>query len=215
MAAEHSSDTAEFRLEKRKNQTAFQRDESVSDFLNKEERYLSNIFEVERICELFTLNHGAVQEVKGLYFRALRKNITQGRAIERTVGSLIFHVVRARGIPITMRDIAGKIGVGTHSLFKSYRKVKRGLGLRSIVGDYSNLVARYHGMLKLEPILLRRALGRYELLQKMNLTNDPRVISAFCIYAAAGIEMSEVCEVSGVSESAIRELERKVSTCSS
>ena len=183
----------------------------MSEFLNKEERYLNNVFEVERICGLFTLNHSTTEEVKGLYFKALRKNITQGRSIERTVGCLIYYVVRTRRIPFTMKDIAQKIGVDMHSLFKSYRKIKKALGFRNIASDYSNLIAFYHGKLELAPILLNKAIGHYNLLQKMNLTNDPRVIVAFCLYTASDIDRSVVCEVCGVSESAIRELERKIS----
>jgi len=176
----------------------------------REKRYQTNVFEIERICSLFELKEYYTEEVKRLYYKALCNDLTQGKELTHTIGSLIYYVLRREAYPIPMKRISQELQTNMKTLFKRYKQLKKKLRLEIENYDYSNLINKYNNKIGLNIEQLNQVQQTYE--QMREYYNDPRVkiATAFYLVGRGEYSIKTISENTNVSQSAIQVLAKRL-----
>jgi len=154
-------------------------------------------------------------EICGKVFAKQIKRCTTLRAIA-AAGVCVAVVVRRRGHPLTLADVAMRLGVPSKyvRLAYLYTMKKLGLGRRDLAIDTEayirRLVSAFIDDPDLREVIASRAVEIYRKVREQNLGGkDPKGIAAACVYLAANltnvkITQKQLSNVVGVTEVTLR-----------
>lgn len=152
-----------------------------------------------------------------LYRKAVEKGLIRGRLIESVVAAVLYTICRKYGVPRTLDEIAEISGIPKKEIGRTYRFLKRDLGIKMPLTNPIHYVPRFASELGLSGEVQERAREILEQAIEMGLISGrgPTGVAAAAVYIA-GVLMGErrtqkeVADVAGVTEVTIRNRYREL-----
>lgn len=173
--------------------------------------------ELERTSSQLKLPDNIREAAAHLYRKAVEKGLIRGRLIESVVAAVIYTVCRQYGIPRTLDEIAESSGINKKEIGRTYRFLKRDLGISMPLTNPVHYVPRFSSELGLSGEVQEKA---REILEKaigsgLISGRGPTGVAAAAVYIA-GVLMGErktqkeVADIAGVTEVTIRNRYREL-----
>ncbi|MEM0372266.1 MAG: transcription initiation factor IIB [archaeon] len=173
--------------------------------------------ELERIASSLQLPNNIREAAALLYRKAVEKGLIRGRLIESVVAAVLYTVCRQYGIPRTLDEIAEVSGINKKEIGRTYRFLKRDLGISMPLTNPVHYVPRFASELGLSGQVQEKA---REILEKaigsgLISGRGPTGVAAAAVYIA-GVLMGErktqkeVADIAGVTEVTIRNRYREL-----
>ena len=157
------------------------------------------------------LSEGIFEDAFKLYRRALDKDLIRGKTIEGFVAASLLVVIRERGIPRSLIEIASMIEVDTHVVARLYRELLRDFNLKMPIDEPTKYFDKISARFVLEPQIRGRALEilRDAKTRGMIQGKRPKSIAAAALYLAVKenyieITQKKIAKVSEISEVTLR-----------
>ena len=179
---------------------------------NTYDRNLSTALpEIARIGSKLGMTKGVQQEVAAVYRKALEKGLTRGRSIDALVAASLYLVCNMNKLGRTLDEVADASRVGRKELTRSYKIIKKELGIRIKVNHPNDFVQGFCSKLGLPPETIRKTNEILEEAERKELIDgkSPTGVAAAAIYIASHLTdrvrtQREVADVSSVTEVTIR-----------
>ncbi|MEM3411812.1 MAG: transcription initiation factor IIB [archaeon] len=173
--------------------------------------------ELSKICATLGLSNNIKEAAAMLYRKAVSKGVIRGRLIEAVVAAIVYMVCRQYGIPRTLEEIAEKTNLSKKDIGRTYRYLKKDLGITMPLSNPIHYIPRFASELNLYGEVQERAIKILEEAMKKKLISGrgPTGIAAAAIYIAS-VQLGEhrtqkeVAEVAGVTEVTIRNRYREL-----
>ncbi|RLG21142.1 transcription initiation factor IIB [Candidatus Micrarchaeota archaeon] len=173
--------------------------------------------ELDRIASYSGLPQNVREAAALLYRKAVEKGLIRGRLIESVVAAVIYTVCRQYGIPRTLDEISAVSGINKKEIGRTYRFLKRDLGIKMPLTDPTHYIPRFASELGLSgPVQEKaRALLKEAIDKGLISGRGPTGVAAAAVYIA-GVLMGErrtqkeVADVAGVTEVTIRNRYREL-----
>ena len=173
--------------------------------------------ELERISSSLMLPNNVKEASALLYRKAVEKGLIRGRLIESVVAAVLYTICRQYGIPRTLDEIAEVSGINKKEIGRTYRFLKRDLGIVMPLTNPVHYVPRFASELGLSGEVQEKA---REILEKaigsgLISGRGPTGVAAAAVYIA-GVLMGErktqkeVADIAGVTEVTIRNRYREL-----
>jgi transcription initiation factor TFIIB len=157
------------------------------------------------------LSDGIFEDAFKLYRMALDKDLIRGKTIEGFVAASLLVVIRERGIPRSIIEIASTIDVDTHVVARLYRELLRDFNLKMPIDEPTKYFDKISTRFVLEPQIRGRALEilRDAKTRGMIQGKRPKSIAAAALYLAVKenyieITQKKIAEASEISEVTLR-----------
>ena len=157
------------------------------------------------------LSEGIFEDAFKVYRTALDKDLIRGKTIEGFVAASLVVVVRGRGIPRSLIEIASTIDVDSRVVARLYRELLRDLELKMPLDEPVKYFDKISTRIVLEPRIRGRALEILKGAKARGLVQGkrPKSIAAAALYLAVkenfiGITQKKIAEVSEISEVTLR-----------
>jgi transcription initiation factor TFIIB len=157
------------------------------------------------------LSEGIFEDAFKLYRRALDKDLIRGKTIEGFVAASLLVVIRERGIPRSLLEIASTINMDPHVVARIYRELLRDFGMKMPIDEPTKYFDKISTRFVLEPQIRGRAIEilRNAKAKGMIQGKRPKSIAAAALYLAVkenyiGITQKKIAEVSEISEVTLR-----------
>lgn len=173
--------------------------------------------ELDRIASTLSLPQNIREASALLYRKAVEKGLIRGRLIESVVAAVLYTVCRKYGIPRTLDEIAEVSGISKKEIGRTYRFLKRDLGISMPLTNPVHYVPRFASELGLSGEVQEKAREILEHAIGGGLISGrgPTGVAAAAVYIA-GVLMGErrtqkeVADVAGVTEVTIRNRYREL-----
>ncbi|MFQ6009733.1 MAG: hypothetical protein ACE5J7_01280 [Candidatus Aenigmatarchaeota archaeon] len=140
--------------------------------------------------------------------KASSMGIVKGRKIEKVCCACLYYSCKELGIPCSIHEIAGIVGVDPREAMRSYVSLSRKLGLRIRPSDARTMIPRFCSVLKLPASMETKAL---EMIRNTDgMYCGPRTLAAAAIYLASDKKQKEIAKVLAVSEVSLRSTAKKL-----
>lgn len=166
---------------------------------------------IRLLCSKLNLSKTLQERAADIYKKALFADLVRGRSIDSMVCASIFIANQQLQTARTVDDIAKVARIGPKEIGRTYREVKRKLGIRTPLPTPTIYVDRFCNALALQTKIQRDA---YDIIRRaeeleMNHGKSPSGIAAAAIYIASQVggqprTQREIAEVSNVTEVTIR-----------
>jgi transcription initiation factor TFIIB len=157
------------------------------------------------------LSEGIFEDAFKVYRRALDRDLIRGKTIEGFVAASLMVVIRERGIPRSLTEIASTMDVDSHVVARIYRELLRDFDLKMPIDEPMKYFEKISTRLFFEPRIRGRALEilRDAKARGMVQGKRPKSIAAAALYLAIkenyiGITQKKIAEVSEISEVTLR-----------
>lgn len=174
--------------------------------------------ELDRVSTASGVPKQVRESAYGVYRRAVNRNLVKGRSIETLAAASVYAACRICEMPRTMDEIAEASGTGKKELARTYRFLKRGLGLDSKPAKPEDYVQRYCLDMGLSENVWNMALDILQEATEKGLTSGlgPAGIASAAVYVASyrcgePRSQSTVSKATGVSEVTLRARYKKLS----
>ncbi|MBI1973348.1 transcription initiation factor IIB [Candidatus Micrarchaeota archaeon] len=173
--------------------------------------------ELDRIASNLGLP-GNIKEAAALMYRkAVEKGLIRGRLIESVVAAVLYTICRQYAIPRTLDEIAEISGINKKEIGRTYRFLKRDLGIAMPLTNPTHYVPRFASDLGLTGQVQEKAREILEDAIGKGLISGrgPTGVAAAAVYIA-GVLMGErktqkeVADIAGVTEVTIRNRYREL-----
>lgn len=173
--------------------------------------------ELDRMVACMSVHRIVRETAERIYRKAVTKNLLCGRSIGSVVAAALYAACRYCKAPHTLDQIARASGVGRREIGRTYKFIRRELGLKLILPSPQDYISRFCDELKFTDKVKIKAI---ELLKQTD--NDELASSGGAIgVAAAAVYFAsilcnerrtqrEVADVAGVAEVTIRHGYRKL-----
>lgn len=173
--------------------------------------------ELDRIASNLGLP-GNIKEAAALMYRkAVEKGLIRGRLIESVVAAVLYTICRQYAIPRTLDEIAEISGIDKKEIGRTYRFLKRDLGITMPLTNPTHYVPRFASDLGLTGQVQEKAREILEqaIVKGLISGRGPTGVAAAAVYIA-GVLMGErktqkeVADIAGVTEVTIRNRYREL-----
>ena len=173
--------------------------------------------ELDRISSYLGLPQNVREAAALLYRKAVEKGLIRGRLIESVVAAVIYTICRQYNIPRTLDEISAVSGINKKEIGRTYRFLKRDLGIKMPLTDPTHYIPRFASELGLTGPVQEKARSLLNTAIKRGLISGrgPTGVAAAAVYIA-GVLMGErrtqkeVADVAGVTEVTIRNRYREL-----
>jgi transcription initiation factor TFIIB len=173
--------------------------------------------ELDRIASCLGLPSNIREASALLYRKAVEKGLIRGRLIESVVAAVIYTVCRQYAIPRTLDEISEVSGINKKEIGRTYRFLKRDLGISMPLTNPTHYIPRFSSELGLSGHVQEKAVDILEEAIKQGLISGrgPTGVAAAAVYIA-GVLMGErktqkeVADIAGVTEVTIRNRYREL-----
>jgi transcription initiation factor TFIIB len=173
--------------------------------------------ELDRIASCLGLPANIREASALLYRKAVEKGLIRGRLIESVVAAVLYTVCRQYAIPRTLDEISEVSGIHKKEIGRTYRFLKRDLGINMPLTNPVHYIPRFASELGLSGQVQERARGILENAINRGLISGrgPTGVAAAAVYIA-GVLMGErktqkeVADIAGVTEVTIRNRYREL-----
>lgn len=173
--------------------------------------------ELDRICSSLGLAANIREAAALMYRKAVEKGLIRGRLIESVVAAVIYTICRQYGIPRTLDEMAEISGINKKEIGRTYRFLKRDLGISMPLTNPTHYIPRFASELTLSGEVQEKAREILESAIRRGLISGrgPTGVAAASVYIA-GVLMGErrtqkeVADVAGVTEVTIRNRYREL-----
>lgn len=173
--------------------------------------------ELDRIASCLGLPSNIREASALLYRKAVEKGLIRGRLIESVVAAVIYTVCRQYEIPRTLDEISEVSGINKKEIGRTYRFLKRDLGISMPLTNPTHYIPRFSSELGLSGHVQEKAVDILEEAIKQGLISGrgPTGVAAAAVYIA-GVLMGErktqkeVADIAGVTEVTIRNRYREL-----
>jgi transcription initiation factor TFIIB len=173
--------------------------------------------ELDRISSYLGLPQNIREAAALLYRKAVEKGLIRGRLIESVVAAVIYTICRQYNIPRTLDEISAVSGINKKEIGRTYRFLKRDLGIKMPLTDPTHYIPRFASELGLTGPVQEKARTLLNIAIKRGLISGrgPTGVAAAAVYIA-GVLMGErrtqkeVADVAGVTEVTIRNRYREL-----
>ena len=143
--------------------------------------------ELKRIRSQLDLPEDVAETASNYYRKALRRNLIRGRSIDCMITGSLYLACRKKGIPLTLKDIAGISDISPKELGRCIRILLTELNIRATPSSLIALVHRLGGSLDVNMEARRRAVEILEQAQKAGVTigKNPMSMAAAALYISA------------------------------
>ncbi len=173
--------------------------------------------ELQRISSSLSLPKNIEEESALLYRKAVQKGLIRGRLIESVVAAVLYTICRKSGIPRTLDEIAEVSGISKKEIGRTYRFLKRDLGISMPLTNPVHYVPRFASELGLSGEVQEKAREILEHAIGGGLISGrgPTGVAAAAVYIAGVLKgerrtQKEVADVAGVTEVTIRNRYREL-----
>ncbi|MBS3060852.1 MAG: transcription initiation factor IIB [DPANN group archaeon] len=182
------------------------------------ERNLSiALAELERTSSMLSLPSNIRESSALLYRKAVEKGLIRGRLIEHVVAAVLYTTCRQYNVPRTLDEIAEVSGANKKDIGRTYRFLKRDLGISMPLTDPIHYIPRFASELGLSGQVQEKATTILDKAIKQGLISGrgPTGVAAAAVYIA-GVLMGErktqkeVADIAGVTEVTIRNRYREL-----
>jgi len=167
--------------------------------------------EVNRLSDVLLLPRPVREEAAVICRRAVKTGLMRGRSALALAAASVYAACRLRGIPRTLKEVAGASRAAGKDVGRSYRVIVRELGLKVPLDEPSAYVGKIAGALSLSGDAVREAFAILEEVKKRRLLigRIPQAVAAAAVYLAArlagkGVAQSEVAKAARVTEVTVR-----------
>jgi transcription initiation factor TFIIB len=173
--------------------------------------------ELDRIASSLSLPSNVREASALLYRKAVEKGLIRGRLIESVVAAVLYTICRQYLIPRTLDEISEISGINKKEIGRTYRFLKRDLGIVMPLTNPTHYIPRFASDLGLSGNVQEKAREILELAIKQGLISGrgPTGVAAAAVYIA-GVLMGErktqkeVADTAGVTEVTIRNRYREL-----
>lgn len=173
--------------------------------------------ELSRIASALGLAENVKEAAALLYRKAVEMGLIRGRLIESVVAAVIYMVCRQYDIPRTLDEIAAVSGVSKKEIGRTYRFLKKDLGISMPLTNPIHYIPRFASELGLSGEVQEKARELLEEAAKKGLISGkgPTGVAAASLYIASVLlgekrTQKEVADVAGVTEVTIRNRYREL-----
>ena len=173
--------------------------------------------ELDRICSVLGLPANIKESAALLYRKAVEKGLIRGRLIESVVAAVLYTVCRQSSIPRTLDEISAVSGISKKEIGRTYRFLKRDLGIKMPLTNPVHYIPRFASELGLSGAVQEKAREILEDAIGKGLISGrgPTGVAAAALYIAGVIKderktQKEVADVAGVTEVTIRNRYREL-----
>lgn len=173
--------------------------------------------ELDRIASALGLPSNVREAAALLYRKAVEKGLIRGRLIESVVAAVLYTVCRQYSIPRTLDEIAEVSASSKKDIGRTYRFLKRDLGINMPLTNPVHYIPRFATDLGLSGEVQEKAREILELAIKRGLISGrgPTGVAAAAVYIAGVLKgerktQKEVADVAGVTEVTIRNRYREL-----
>jgi len=173
--------------------------------------------ELDRTASSLSLPSNIREASALLYRKAVEKGLIRGRLIESVVAAVLYTVCRQYGVPRTLDEISEISGINKKEIGRTYRFLKRDLGIVMPLTNPTHYIPRFASDLGLSGHVQEKAREILEEAIKQGLISGrgPTGVAAAAVYIA-GVLMGErktqkeVADTAGVTEVTIRNRYREL-----
>ncbi len=173
--------------------------------------------ELDRIASSLSLPSNIREAAALLYRKAVEKGLIRGRLIESVVAAVVYTVCRQYNIPRTLDEISEVSGINKKEIGRTYRFLKKDLGISMPLTNPVHYVPRFASELGLSGKVQEKAREILEKAVEKGLISGrgPTGVAAAAVYIAGVImgerrTQKEVADVAGVTEVTIRNRYREL-----
>ncbi len=173
--------------------------------------------ELSRIASALGLAENVKEAAALLYRKAVEMGLIRGRLIESVVAAVIYMVCRQYDIPRTLDEIAAVSGVSKKEIGRTYRFLKKDLGISMPLTNPIHYIPRFASELGLSGEVQEKARELLEEAARKGLISGkgPTGVAAASLYIASVLlgekrTQKEVADVAGVTEVTIRNRYREL-----
>lgn len=182
------------------------------------ERNLSiALSEISRISSCLGLSSNIKEASALLYRQAVEEGLIRGRLIESVVAAVVYMMCRKYGVPRTLDEVAEVSGVERKEVGRTYRFIKKELGVDVPLPNPIHYVSRFASELDLSGEVKEKAKRILEEAIDKGLISGrgPTGVAAAAVYIAGVLlgerrTQKEVADVAGVTEVTIRNRYREL-----
>jgi len=179
---------------------------------NAAERNLAMaLAELDRMASRMELPKTVREEAAVIYRKAVDARLIRGRSIEGCAAASLYAACRTCGVPRTLDEIGAASRTGRKEIGRTFRFMKRSLGMRMTVTRPTDYLSRFCSQLGLSGAIEAKAFRMCKELEEKELDSGrgPTGMAASVIYIASVLgnkrrTQREVAEVAGVTEVTIR-----------
>lgn len=173
--------------------------------------------ELDRIASCLGLPSNIREAAALLYRKAVERGLIRGRLIESVVAAVIYTVCRQYAIPRTLDEIAEVSSINKKEIGRTYRFLKRDLGIQMPLTNPTHYIPRFASELGLSGQVQETAVDILEEAIKQGLISGrgPTGVAAAAVYIAGVLKgerktQKEVADIAGVTEVTIRNRYREL-----
>jgi len=173
--------------------------------------------ELDRICSVMGLPANVKEEAALLYRKAVEKGLIRGRLIESVVAAVLYTICRQKRIPRTLDEISVASGISKKEIGRTYRFLKRDLGIKMPLTNPVYYIPRFASELGLTGGVQEKAREILEdaIVKGLISGRGPTGVAAAALYIAGVMQgerktQKEVADVAGVTEVTIRNRYREL-----
>jgi transcription initiation factor TFIIB len=166
---------------------------------------------MKMLTDKLGLSEGISDDALKIYRKALDKDLIRGKSIEGFIAASLLVVIRERGIPRTLIEIASTIDMDSGVVARLYRELLRDFKLKMPVDEPIKYFDKISTKFVLEPRIRVRALEilRDAKFKGMIQGKKPKSIAAAALYLAVkenyiGITQKKIAKASEISEMTLR-----------
>jgi transcription initiation factor TFIIB len=173
--------------------------------------------ELDRIASCLGLPSNIREAAALLYRKAVEKGLIRGRLIESVVAAVLYMICRQYSIPRTLDEIAEISGIPKKEIGRTYRFLKRDLGIFMPLTNPVHYIPRFASELGLSGQVQEKAREILETAIGKGLISGrgPTGVAAAAVYIAGVLKgerktQKEVADIAGVTEVTIRNRYREL-----
>jgi transcription initiation factor TFIIB len=179
---------------------------------NSEERNLQfALSEIDRMASALGLPRNIRETASVIYRQALKKDLIRGRSIEGVASASVYAACRQENIPRSLEEITAASRVDKKEIGRTFRYVKKEIGLELEPVDPKKYVPRFCSKLDLDEEVQQKAKEIIDVTARNGLLSgkSPTGFAAASIYAASLLcndkkTQKQISEVADVTEVTIR-----------
>lgn len=175
------------------------------------------LLELDRMASCLGLPSNIREASALLYRKAVEKGLIRGRLIESVVAAVLYAVCRQYAIPRTLDEIAEISSINKKEIGRTYRFLKRDLGIVMPLTNPVHYIPRFASELGLSGNVQEKAREILEIAIVKGLISGrgPTGVAAAAVYIAGVLKgerktQKEVADVAGVTEVTIRNRYREL-----
>lgn len=175
------------------------------------------LLELDRMASCLGLPSNIREASALLYRKAVEKGLIRGRLIESVVAAVLYAVCRQYSIPRTLDEIAEISSINKKEIGRTYRFLKRDLGITMPLTNPVHYIPRFASELGLSGQVQEKAREILEtaITQGLISGRGPTGVAAAAVYIAGVLKgerktQKEVADVAGVTEVTIRNRYREL-----